>query len=119
MDADLAVVGLGVMGANLARNFRSRGFTVAVHNRNTGVLDRFMAEHGGPGPGAFVRCPDGRSLAAALKRPRIIVMMVTAGQAVDAVIGSVGEFLEPGDILVDGGNSHFADTERRSVAAGA
>jgi 6-phosphogluconate dehydrogenase len=124
MSADLAVVGLGVMGANLARNFRSRGFTVAVNNRKTEVLDQFIADHGGetapgPRPGAYVRCPDGRALAAALSKPRIVVIMVTAGQAVDAVIGSIGEHLEPGDIIVDGGNSHFADTERRAVAAAA
>ncbi|MCB9686549.1 MAG: NADP-dependent phosphogluconate dehydrogenase [Alphaproteobacteria bacterium] len=115
-NADIAVIGLGVMGANLARNFRSRGLTVAVHNRRTEVTEHLLAEHGAEG---FVACTTPEELVAALKTPRVVVLMVTAGQAVDAVIASIGEHLEPGDILVDGGNSHYADTERRSVAAAA
>ena len=113
MSADLAVIGLGVMGANLARNFHSRGLTVAVYNRNTEVLDGFMAEHG---DARFVRSPDVASLAAAMESPRVFVLMVTAGRAVDSVVEGLSAHLEPGDIIVDGGNSHFPDTERRVVA---
>jgi 6-phosphogluconate dehydrogenase len=114
--ADVGVVGMGVMGANLARNFRSRGLTVAVHNRSPELLDALLRDHGAEG---FVRCDDLAAFARALRPPRIAVLMVTAGKAVDAVIGGLGGHLDPGDVLVDGGNSHFADTERRAVAAAA
>jgi len=109
--ADIGVVGLGVMGANLARNFASRGWTVAVNNRNPDVLAGFVAEHGGEG--SFVGCADFASLAATLKRPRRVVLMVTAGPAVDAVLAGLAVHLEAGDMVVDGGNSHFPDTDRR------
>ncbi|MEQ1501536.1 MAG: NADP-dependent phosphogluconate dehydrogenase [Myxococcota bacterium] len=115
-EADVGVIGLGVMGANLARNFRSRGLTVAVHNRSPELTDALLRDHGADG---FVRCADLEAFAAALKRPRIAVIMVTAGNPVDAVIGGLGGHLDPGDVIVDGGNSHFADTERRAVAAAA
>ncbi|MCA9650738.1 MAG: NADP-dependent phosphogluconate dehydrogenase [Myxococcales bacterium] len=108
--ADLAVVGLGVMGANLARNFHSRGLTVAVYNRNPAVADAFHAEHGDP---RLIDCRSYEALAAALKPPRIVVLMVTAGRAVDAVIDELRPRLEPGDVIIDGGNSHWPDTERR------
>ena len=108
--ADIAVVGLGVMGANLARNLHSRGHTVAVHNRGASVLDAFMAEHG---DARFVRADDYASLAAALRRPRKVLLMVTAGTAVDAVIDAVSPHLEPGDIIIDGGNSYWKHTEAR------
>ncbi len=111
--ADLALVGLGVMGANLARNFHSRGLTVAVHNRSQDVLDAFEAEHGDP---RFVPCRTLPVLVAAAKRPRVIVLMVTAGRAVDAVLEQLVPLLEPGDVVVDGGNSHYPDTERRVAA---
>jgi 6-phosphogluconate dehydrogenase len=114
--ADVGVIGMGVMGANLARNFRSRGFTVAIYNRSPEPTDQLVKDHG---PEGFVPCHDLASFAAALKRPRISVIMVTAGSPVDAVISGLGGYLEPGDVLVDGGNSYFADTERRAVAAAA
>ena len=109
--ADVGIVGLGVMGANLARNFRSRGFKVAVHNRRPHVLAEFMARHGDPG---YVACADLAGLAASLKSPRRIVLMVTAGPAVDQVLDDLAPYIAPDDIVVDGGNSHFPDTERRS-----
>lgn len=108
--ADLAVLGLGVMGANLARNLHSRGHTVAVYNRNPEVLEAFVAAHG---DARFVAAPSPALLVASLRRPRVIVLMVTAGRAVDAVLEGLMPLLEPGDIVVDGGNSHFPDTERR------
>ncbi len=114
--ADIGVVGLGVMGANLARNFASRGWTVAVNNRNQDVLATFMADHGGGQEGAFVACSDFAALARTLQRPRRVVLMVTAGRAVDAVLAGLAEHLEPGDTVVDGGNSHFPDTDRRVAA---
>jgi 6-phosphogluconate dehydrogenase len=114
--ARIAVVGLGVMGANLARNFRSRGLTVALYNRSVEVTEKVVAAHGAEG---FVVCRSPAELAAAMAPPRVIVLMVTAGQAVDAVINAIGEHLQPGDVIVDGGNSHYADTERRAVAAAA
>jgi 6-phosphogluconate dehydrogenase len=112
--ADIGIIGLGVMGAALAQNFESRGYTVAAYNRNIEVLDGFMAETAGR---SFVRCADYQQLAAALKPPRRVILMVTAGRAVDSVLGSLGEVFEEGDIVVDGGNSHYADTDRRVAAA--
>jgi 6-phosphogluconate dehydrogenase len=111
--AQLAVVGLGVMGANLARNFHSRGLTVAVHNRNQEVAAAFHTAHGDP---RFVACADYAALAAALVRPRKIILMVTAGPAVDAVVEELRPHLQPGDMIIDGGNSHWPDTERRHDA---
>lgn len=111
--ADLAVVGLGVMGANLARNFHSRGLTVAVYNRNPEVAAAFHAQHGDP---RFLACADYAALAAALVRPRKIILMVTAGPAVDAVVEELRPHLQPGDMIIDGGNSHWPDTERRHDA---
>ena len=123
--ADLGVIGMGVMGANLARNFRSRGYNVAVYNRSPEPLQELMETYAsepgvdGATAGAFVPCNDLATFAAALRQPRIPVIMVTAGKAVDAVIAGLGGHLAPGDLIVDGGNSHFADTEKRSVAAAA
>ncbi|MEM9456549.1 MAG: NADP-dependent phosphogluconate dehydrogenase [Myxococcota bacterium] len=108
--ADLAVVGLGVMGANLARNFHSRGLTVAVYNRNPAVADAFHAEHGDE---RFIDCRDYPALVAALKRPRKVLLMVTAGRAVDAVIEDLRPHLQADDVIIDGGNSHWPDTDRR------
>ncbi|MCX4242019.1 NADP-dependent phosphogluconate dehydrogenase [Paraliomyxa miuraensis] len=112
-NADLAVVGLGVMGANLARNFHGRGLTVAVYNRNPEVAQAFHAEHG---DARLVDCRDYAALAAALRRPRKIILMVTAGAAVDAVIDDLRPHLQVDDVIIDGGNSHWPDTERRHEA---
>jgi len=111
--ADLAIVGLGVMGASLARNFHSRGFTVATYNRRDEVADAFHTLHGDE---RFIDCRDYASLAAALHRPRTVVLMVTAGRAVDAVIEELRPHLQADDIIVDGGNSYWPDTERRHDA---
>ena len=109
-DNQVGVIGLGVMGASLARNFRSRGNRVAVYNLETEMLDAFMAEHD---DGGYTACPTLPLLVAATARPRVLVMMITAGKPVDLVLEGLRPHLEPGDIVVDGGNSHFDDTERR------
>ena len=108
--ADVGVVGLGVMGASLARNFRSRGLGVAVYNRSTQVTDAFMAAHGDAG---FTAASDYAGLTAALSRPRRIVLLVKAGRPVDLVLEALEPHLDPGDIVIDGGNSHWPDTDRR------
>ena len=107
---DIAVIGLGVMGASLARNFHSRGWTVAVYNRSTAKLDGFVSEFGDE---RFLGTSDLEQLVRSVKRPRRLILMVTAGRAVDAVLKALVPLLEDGDIVVDGGNSHFPDTERR------
>jgi 6-phosphogluconate dehydrogenase len=100
------------MGENLALNVESRGYAVAVHNRTVAKVDEFMA---GPAAGKrFVGCRSLAELVAALKRPRKVMLMVKAGPAVDALIEALAPLLEPGDILIDGGNTFYADTERRT-----
>ena len=112
--ADVGVFGMAVMGSNLARNFASRGYTVALLNRTPGRTRTLMAAHGAEG--AFVPAETVSEFAASLKRPRRIIMMVQAGAATDAAIEGLLPFLEPGDILMDGGNAHFPDTIRREAA---
>ncbi|MEL6345457.1 MAG: NADP-dependent phosphogluconate dehydrogenase [Myxococcota bacterium] len=111
--ADIGVIGLGVMGAALARNFKSRGYTVAVYNRDDDILKTFNERHGD----AFTAAPSYEAFVASLKAPRKIVMMVTAGKVVDFVLNDLTPHLGAGDIVVDGGNSHFDDTDRRLKAA--
>src|SRR3954467_11804099 len=115
--ADIGLVGLAVMGENLVLNMESCGFTVAVFNRTTSKVDDFL---NGRGKGKkLVGCPPARDLVAALKRPRKIMIMVKAGAPVDAVIDEVAPLLESGDILIDGGNTHYPDTTRRMKALAA
>ena len=107
--AEIGLVGLGVMGQNLSINIARNGYTVAVFDREPPVLDAFLSRSnvgitGAKTPGEF---------AAALKRPRKIILLVKAGQAIDWTIDQIKPFLESGDIIIDGGNSHFSDTERR------
>ena len=109
--ADIGLVGLAVMGENLVLNMESRGFTVAVFNRTTSKVDEFIAGHGKGKK--FVGAHSPKELVAALKKPRKVMMLVKAGAPVDAVIDEVAPLLEPGDILIDGGNTHFPDTTRR------
>jgi len=105
----VGLVGLGVMGANLARNIERNGYEVVVYNRTAEKTDRFMADHGAGH--AFIAAYEVRELAAALERPRVIVLMVQAGPPVRAVIDQLRPFLDQGDIVVDAGNSLYADTE--------
>lgn len=109
--ANVAVIGMGVMGANLARNLaRQEGNTVAVFNRSTEKVDAILVAH----PEAnFVPTYSYQELADSLERPRTAIIMVQAGRATDAVIDALTEVFEPGDIIVDGGNSRFTDTIAR------
>ena len=112
--AQIGVTGLGVMGRNLARNFARHGYATALHNRTTARTDAIMAEFGHEG--TFVPAHTAEEFVASLERPRRLVIMVNAGAATDAVIGEFAPLLEPGDMIIDGGNAHFADTRRREAA---
>ncbi|MEB3830920.1 decarboxylating NADP(+)-dependent phosphogluconate dehydrogenase [Phormidium sp. CCY1219] len=106
------VIGLGVMGENLALNVESKGFPVAVYNRTSSVTENFMASRGS---GKQVKATYSmEDFVAALERPRRILLMVKAGGPVDAVIGQLKPLLQEGDMIVDGGNSLYEDTERRT-----
>ena len=108
----MGVVGLGVMGANLARNIESRGFAVAGYDLDAAKTAAFLA---GPARGRAITGADSpAALMEVLERPRRVLMMVPAGAAVDSVIAHLRPHLQEGDILIDGGNSFFQDTDRRS-----
>ncbi len=113
---EIAVVGLGVMGANLARNFASRGLRVLVYNRGARAAHELAARH----PEArFTVAETWPELVARLERPRCIVLMVSAGRPVDEVLDSLDQLLEQEDIVVDAGNSLYSDTDRRIERASA
>lgn len=110
---DIGLIGLAVMGENLAMNMESKGFKVALYNRTIEKVDNFV---NGRGAGKnFVGCHSLEELAANLNKPRKVFMMVKAGQAVDDMIEKLLPILEEGDIIIDGGNSHFPDTARRTA----
>jgi 6-phosphogluconate dehydrogenase len=113
-ECELGVTGLATMGQNLARNAAGRGFAVAVHNRTATRTRELLERHGDEGRlvGAF----SVEELVAALARPRRILVMVKAGPPVDAVLDELAAHLDPGDLLIDGGNSWFEDTRRRERA---
>jgi 6-phosphogluconate dehydrogenase len=112
--AHFGLTGLATMGANLARNVAHHGIPVAVHNRTPARTEKFMAEHGSEGPlSGYESIAD---WIGALERPRVLMGMVKAGDPVDAVIAEVTPHLDPGDVLIDGGNSLFRDTQRRNSA---
>jgi len=109
--ADIGLIGLAVMGRNLALNLRDHGFAVAVHNRTAARTGEFLA---GPAAGTgILPAWSLAELADRLHRPRRVLLMVRAGQPVDDTIAGLLAVLDPGDVIVDGGNSHFADTIRR------
>jgi len=110
----IGVVGLGTMGMNLARNLAHHGFAVSVYNRHTERVDAFLAQFGTEGAFQPARSP--QELVAQLEPPRVVLMMVTAGPAVDELIEHLAPSLKSGDILIDGGNSYFLDTVRRGQA---
>ncbi len=108
---DIGLIGLAVMGQNLVLNMADHGFGVAVYNRTASTTDDFLA---GPAKGkSIVGAHTPEELVASLARPRRVMMMVKAGAPVDAVIRQFSPLLEEGDILIDGGNSFYTDTERR------
>ena len=110
--SDIGLIGLAVMGENLVLNMESKGFHVSVYNRTVEKVDKFME-----GRGKDKNIYGARTLedfVASLKTPRKVFLMVKAGQAVDAFIDKLIPVLEPGDIIIDGGNTHFPDSARRT-----
>ena len=109
--ANIGVAGLAVMGRNLARNLARHGYVVALYNRSVERTRSLVAEHGAEG--SFVPAESLAEFVASLKPPRAIIVMVQAGDATDAVIEDLIPLLAKGDIVIDCGNAHFADTRRR------
>ena len=109
--AQIGVVGLAVMGSNLARNFARNGHTVAVYNRSTEKTYNFMANHGAEGD--FIPSETITDFVASLEKPRRAIIMVQAGNATDAVINQLADAMDDGDIIIDGGNALYTDTIRR------
>lgn len=109
--AEIGVVGLAVMGSNLARNFAHKGHTVAVYNRSPEKTHRLIEEHGDEG--TFIPSETIEDFVASLERPRRAIIMVKAGAATDSVINQLADAMEEGDIIIDGGNSLYTDTIRR------
>jgi len=111
MSGDIGLIGLAVMGENLVLNMESRGFTVVVYNRTVAKVDEFV---NGRGKGKkFIGAHSIADLVKNLKKPRKVMMMVRAGEPVDDNIKQLLPYLEQGDIIIDGGNSHFPDSNRR------
>ena len=110
--ADIAVIGLAVMGQNLILNMNDHGYTVAAYNRTVSKVDEFMA---GPARGSrVIGAHSLEAMIARLKRPRRVMLMVKAGKPVDDFIALLLPHLAPGDVIIDGGNSQFTDTIRRT-----
>ena len=113
--ADVGLIGLAVMGENLALNMESKGYKVAVYNRSApgeeGVVDRFVNGRGKDKK--FIGSNNIQAFVNSIRAPRKIMMMVKAGSPVDELISQLVPFLSPGDVIIDGGNSDFNDTERR------
>jgi 6-phosphogluconate dehydrogenase len=110
--ADIGLIGLAVMGENLVLNMESKGYTVAVYNRTVSKVDEFMNARGKGKK--FIGAHSIEELCASLEKPRKVMMLVKAGKPVDDFIELIMPHLEPGDIIIDGGNSHFPDTIRRT-----
>ena len=111
--ADIGLIGLAVMGENLVMNMESKGFTVAVFNRTTSKVDDFV--NGRAAGKNVIGCHSLEELIENLEKPRKVFMMIKAGQAVDDMIDRLLPLLDDGDIIIDGGNSHFPDTSRRTA----
>ena len=109
--ADIGLIGLAVMGENLVINMASKGFRVAVYNRTIEKVRDFAQNRGKELN--IVPCESLAALCEAVARPRKIMMMVRAGAAVDALIEQLLPLLDPGDVIIDGGNTHYTDTQRR------
>lgn len=114
MQADIGLIGLAVMGQNLVLNMADHGFQVAVYNRTVSKVDEFLQ---GPAKGKSIQgAHDLKTFVQSLKRPRRVMLMVKAGAPVDEFIEQLLPYLEKGDILIDGGNSHFPDSQRRYLS---
>lgn len=111
--AEIGLIGLAVMGENLVMNMESKGFTIAVYNRSTEKVDKFI--NGRAKGKKIIGCRSVEELVQALEKPKKVMMMIRAGQAVDDMIGQLLPLLEPGDVIIDGGNSYFKDTIRRTA----
>ncbi|MBQ4106421.1 MAG: NADP-dependent phosphogluconate dehydrogenase, partial [Lentisphaeria bacterium] len=111
--ADIGLIGLAVMGENLVLNMERNGFRVALFNRSVEKVDKFLNDRG-KGKN-FVGCHSLAEFCESLERPRKVMMMIKAGKAVDDMIEQLIPYLEPGDIIIDGGNSYFPDTIRRTA----
>jgi 6-phosphogluconate dehydrogenase len=113
-DTHFGLTGLAVMGANLARNVAHHDIPVVVHNRTTSRMTTFLEQHGSEGQ---ISGRDSiEKWVGALARPRVLMSMVQAGAATDAVIDDIAPHLDAGDVLIDGGNANFRDTQRRHAA---
>jgi 6-phosphogluconate dehydrogenase len=111
--SDIGLIGLAVMGENLVLNMESKGFRVTVYNRSKQKIDNFLA---GRAKGKNITGSHSvEEFVASLKRPRKVMLMIKAGSAVDEMIETLLPLLEPGDILIDGGNTHYPDTNRRTA----
>ncbi|HOW40216.1 MAG TPA: decarboxylating NADP(+)-dependent phosphogluconate dehydrogenase [Bacteroidales bacterium] len=111
--SDIGLIGLAVMGENLVLNMESKGFTVTVYNRSAEKVDAFLS---GRGKGKNIRGTHSiEELVSSLERPRKVMLMIKAGSAVDEMIETLIPHLSPGDIIIDGGNTHFPDTNRRTA----
>ncbi len=111
MVADIGLIGLGVMGRNLALNLADHGYVVAVYNRTADRTREFVTSEVGDRP--VLPTFELRELVTKLRHPRVVLLMVAAGEAVDRVLGDLLPLLDDGDIVIDGGNSHYTDTARR------
>ena len=105
---DIAVYGLGVMGSSLAKNMISHGFSVAAYSKSEAERARFCAEQD-----SYTVCSTVEEMLGSLKSPRLIFLMITAGRPVDLVLEELAPLLLPGDVVMDGGNSYYKDTNRR------
>lgn len=110
MRADIGVYGLAVMGSNLARNFAGKGIRVAIHNRSSDRSNSLAQQHGECN---FIVAKDDKDFIDSLSSPRTVLLMVKAGSIVDEVIARLSIFMQPGDVIIDGGNSLYTDTIRR------
>src|ERR1700722_7592509 len=114
--SDIGLIGLAVMGQNLALNIADHGFQISVFNRTTEKTDKFVAENPST-PGGVVGSKTLEEFVKSLAKPRKIIILVQAGKATDAVIDGLEPLLEKDDIIIDGGNALWTDTIRREKAA--
>ena len=113
--SDIGLIGLAVMGQNLALNIADHGFQISVYNRTTEKTDKFVAENPST-PGGLVGAKTLEAFVASLAKPRKAIILVQAGRATDAVIDGLAALFEAGDIIIDGGNALWTDTIRREKA---
>ena len=110
--SEIGLIGLAVMGQNLALNIADHGYKISVYNRTTSKMAEFVAANPGT-PGGLEGCETLEGFVASLKRPRKVIILVQAGWATDKVIEGLTELMEEGDIIIDGGNAKWDDTIRR------